>query len=90
MIDFRATYDKDGYIHFCNSYNDTIKTYPTSELKNYVQFNDLNKDILGEFEPVNQYIDREWFEVTEKFYIHENPSEFKSNNTPQHVRRAFV
>jgi len=83
MIDFKATYDKDGLVHFCNSYNEPVKTYQMTELKYYVEFNELNKDILGFFEPVTTFIDREWFEVCEKFYNSLNPSEYQANGTPQ-------
>lgn len=89
MIDFRATYDKDGLIHFCNSHNESLKTYPMSELKYYVDFNELNKDILGEFEHATTYIDREWFEVCEKFYMDQNPIEYQSANRIQETRKAL-
>lgn len=86
MIDFRATNDQNGTIHFRNSYNQTLKTYAFTDLEQYVLLYGLNEDVLGVKTELQTYIDLEWFEVTEKFYHYKNPSQFKSRNTVQKTK----
>lgn len=39
------------------------------------------------YQPIDDYISDNWYELTEKFYNHKNPTEHKENNTPQKTLR---
>lgn len=101
MIDFKSTHDTPGgMIHFCNENGDSIKQYAMDQLIDYVESNSLNVLVVSangcsninpnvieadEVEPVEDYIDNNWFELTERFYKSLNKSEFKSNNIPKPI-----
>lgn len=42
MIDFENTHSSQTHVLFCNKYGDTLKSYPISELEQYVYSNNLN------------------------------------------------
>lgn len=106
IIDFKSTHDKQGVIHFCNEYGETIKTYDLSFLEAFVMLNSLNvikvpkggtgmvsdpnTDFVEQESDVNEYIDDNWFEVTEMFYAEMNPNEFQSNNTPNQLNSKKI
>ena len=96
MIDFNATHDLAGYIHFCNSDGDSLKQYKMSDLEKYIIDNRLNikkvsangcissdpNIIEEEIEtPLADYVDLKWFDVTKDFYMDMNKEEFKSGNS---------
>jgi len=101
MIDFNYTEEQNGIITFVNEKGEAVKRYKLSELEAYVTKNLLNltyDHIEGEngepkevevYEPVNEYIDREWDEVTKQFYMANNPSEYQSANRIQETRKAL-
>lgn len=87
MLDFKSTYDQGDFIHFCNENGDTVKIYLMSQLEYYVIINNLNvitvsangcssidPNIIEQDEatPVSDYIDENWFSLTEEFYNHVN------------------
>jgi len=96
MIDFKSTYDNENVFHFVNHNNDVVKTYEMSELEQYVidcelnmlhvslngknQFDPECDDGTEEIEPID-YINENWFSITEAFYMDRNKSEFKSGNS---------
>lgn len=42
------------------------------------------------YEPINQYIENKWGEVTKSFYIDKNKTEFKSNNHSQQTKNQLA
>jgi len=101
-IDFKATAQSDsGLVQYYNQSGDVVKTYDISELDKYVEQNALsiysvsaNGCIMSDPNIIEsevdmgteEYIDKNWLSVTEEFYIHRNPSDFISRNTPNQRR----
>jgi len=95
MIDFNSTYDNGDVFHFVNKNDEVVKTYKMSELEQYVldcelnilqvslngknQFDPECEDGTEEIDPID-YINENWFSITEAFYMDRNKSEFKSGN----------
>ena len=87
MLDFKSTYDQGDCIHFCNQNGETVKKYLMSQLEDYVISNSLNvikvsANGCSSIDPniveeeittlVPDYIDENWFSLTEQFYNHVN------------------
>ena len=111
MIDFKYTEEQNGIITFVNEKGETVKTYPLSELEQYVKdtFANLTYEHVSEYsgngdsndprnwdgedkevyEPINEYIDSNWYDITEKFYNAKNPTEYQAKNRIQETRKAL-
>lgn len=102
MIDFTSTsWNEQNLIEFYNEKIQVVKTYPMEELEAYVTKKLLNLSyewVEGEkgepkevevYEPVIEYIDNNWDEVTKSFYMAQNPSEYQSANRIQETRKAL-
>lgn len=48
MIDFEYTEESNGVVSFVNEKGETVKTYPLSELEQYVTSNHLNLSYVSE------------------------------------------
>lgn len=110
MIDFKYTEEQNGIITFVNQKGEGVKTYPLSELEQYVKDTfanltyehdaiggtgmvcDPNTDFVERevYEPINEYLDNNWYEITEKFYNFKNPTEYQAKNRIQETRKALT
>lgn len=59
-----------------------------------LHFNNFTQNHIAEtveeveiYTPIDEYFEENWFQLTEDFYNHKNPTEHRANNTPQKTLR---
>lgn len=102
MIDFECTHADNETVYFCNDYSETLKTYPIEDFEKYVKENNIIPIPERDFEPMgihsdwfgkfdawcfNEFIEDNFLSLTKDFYLSNNPTEHKAQNTPQKTLR---
>ena len=101
-IDFTATSEQHGVVEYYNVRGNSVRSYPLSQLEEWVIKNELHitqgyeskggtgmiSDPNTDFKLIDiehdvaDVLDNSWIELTAMFYNAMNPTEFKSQNTP--------
>lgn len=105
MVDFKSTWQYKGFIGFVNDRNETVKRYSVEDFELWVlesksipipeaEFKPLtvHKEWFGKFKEwcLSEYIDDNFNSLTTEFYLSNNPTEHKANNTPQKTLRQIA
>ena len=83
IINFNITRENNnGQVEYFNSRGQAVKTYELHELNEWTQNETFVSDVF-----LTEYLDENWVDLTTRFYNAMNPTEFKSQNTPNQIVR---